>query len=295
MAKFNGQSVNELYYLLVNICTIDDLDHDRYSPNKFKTTFNMSDRLFTYQTKDNKVKLIIDLETGLNNQSYEEANVLCITDLINDENSEIRNMIIHPIFSDRFTYLNGKKIYTIKLPCLGFRVSKISEETQNDDIERIERPSIRTIDKLEVDFFKWNPENSEILLIFSGSLISIWNVNSNHYRSLDLSTKDEWKKLQSVVVDADWNFAGSHFTVTFKNKDYSSDENRNFFHSIIFDANINALALFEEDRCEKVLLLEYSRVEDIEKFYVFTLGRKENTNEFKYGMCRIKTTPVNII
>ena len=27
----------------------------------------------------------------------------------------------------------------------------------------------------------------------------------------------------------------------------------------------------------------------------FVNGRKENTNEFKYGMCRIKTTPVSII
>ena len=59
MAKFNGQSVNELYYLLVNICTIDDLDHDRYSPNKFKTTFNMSDRLLPIKLKITKLNLLL--------------------------------------------------------------------------------------------------------------------------------------------------------------------------------------------------------------------------------------------
>jgi len=119
------------------------------------------------------------------------------------------------------------------------------------------------------------------------------DTENSEYQSLNLNCTGKMNTLQSVIVDAEWHYMGIHFTVTFKNKFFKSNEY--FFHSIIFEQDLKALALLEECRSEKILLLEYKNKKDEKKFYLFTCGGKVGSREFKYGICKITLDLVNTL
>ncbi len=226
------------------------------------------------------------------------------------------------------------KIIHIELPCIDiyYKTSESSKKIEKL-AEKIDEPTIQIIDEFDVDFYKLNPmmyfsdslvkdeiiKNYELklntpinkikdeiivtepkaskynkynkILIISGDMIIIWDLNNNSYKSINLNSQNnEFKRLGLLIIDAEWNYNGEYFTVTCKT--FSSV---NFYLSIIFDIDLNEIALIEEPRSEKVLILESKNINNNICFHLFTSGKKFDRDVFKYGMYIIEKRRYKVI
>ncbi len=129
-----------------------------------------------------------------------------------------------------------------------------------------------------------------------GSKIIIWDLydGKNQYKLVDLNSNLEFDRLQLVITDADWNLNGEYFVITLKSKII---EIENFYFSIIFDINLKYIALIEEQRSRKVLILNNKTENHVKTFYLFTIGKKikidkqnNRIDDYKFGMYTVKKT-----
>jgi hypothetical protein len=314
--------VKELRWDSTDICVLNDIDFQEYisKNNKIVNRNNISicNRLFAYQTKNNKFKLVFDLmkDPTLVDKRCKTCNAVCIScsanKLIDDWNyiyaeningilkdDEFFNLEFHPRPSDTMTFFSKNKIINVELPCLDkIYPIDLSEEELENRINRIRKPIFKIINDIQVDFYRWNPINPNIILIISGSLIIMWNLKEdaekeNKSIQKDLNSKGEFKGLQLVVVDAQWNADGDFLTVTSK---CSNQLLEDFYLSIIFDIELNSLALINEARSQKVLILESKNNNNYLNFQVFTCGKrkcnkhknKSQIIDFKFGMYSIE-------
>lgn len=323
--------VKELRWDSTDICVLNDVDFQEYiwTNNKIIDRNNISicNRLFAYQTKNNKIKLVFDLMKDpilvdkrcktcnavcvscSANKSIDDWNYICVENINRFlKNDEFFNLEFHPRPSDTMTFFSKNKIINVELPCLDkIYPIDLSEEELDNRINRIRKPIFKMINDIQVDFYRWNPVNPNIILIISGSLIIMWNLKSksvengqleeaekdNKYIQKDLNSKGEFKDLQLVVVDAQWNVDGDFLTVTSK---CSNQLFEDFYLSIIFDIELNSLALINEARSQMVLILESKNNNNYLNFQVFTCGKrkcnkhknKSQAIDFKFGMYSIE-------
>jgi hypothetical protein len=333
--------VKEIYYTETDICNIDDLKLFDRNVTKIDK-ISLSNRMFTYPTDKGKTRLIFDiLKQPIKRPNNElkvcdRCDIICNACLITNGISnwtgiEITNINTNIITTDDqyynlefnrrnpsvVTFLSENKITSIDLPCLNEMLMKASRSPayDADKIEQIKEPIVKSIEGLVIDFYKYNPEwdsyvpnttnNTQPLkqkiLMVSGSKIIIWDLydGKNEYKLLDLNSNLEFNRLQLVITDADWNLNGEYFVITLKSKII---EIENFYFSIIFDINLIYIALIEEQRSRKVLILNNKTKNNVKTFYLFTIGKKikidrqnNRINDYKFGMYTVKKTNTVII
>jgi len=327
--------VKEIYYTETDICAIDDLKlFDRNATKIDK--ISLSNRMFTYPTDKGKTRLIFDILKQpikrANNQLKvcDQCDSICNACLITNGISnwtgiEITSINTNIITADDeyynlefnrrnpsvVTFLSENKITSIDLPCLNEMLLKASRSPtyDADKIDQIKEPIVKSVEGLAIDFYKYNPEwdsyvpntnnilpKKQKILMVIGSKIIIWDLydGKNQYKLVDLNSNLEFDRLQLVITDADWNLNGEYFVITLKSKII---EIENFYFSIIFDINLKYIALIEEQRSRKVLILNNKTENHVKTFYLFTIGKKikidrqNNTiSDYKFGMYTVKKT-----
>ncbi len=322
--------VKEIYYTETEICNILDLKlFERNSRTAKNDKIYFSYRFFAYSTIESRVKLIFDIlkqpeqratnQLKLCDKCKNKCNA-CFTDnginnwtgiYISDINKSILNstdeyynLQFNPRSQTDMTFLSRDKIINMYLPCLDIQLVKANRSPVNDQniIDRITEPIIKSIENIEIDFYKYNPKwksTKKPLLIVSGSKIIIWDLTNRdkEYLSIDLNSQQEFNHLRLVIIDADWNLDGKYLVVTSK-----STNIENFYISLIFDIKLNYIALIEEQRSQKVLILKTTEKNNFSRFCLFTIGKKlkldeqnRKTYDSKFGMYEVKkTNQVNI-
>lgn len=243
---------------------------------------------------------------------------------INDYLEEIKdeekfNLTFSDLLQFKMTFLskynNKTKIIHIVLPCIRYMY-----KANQNNIDKAISPSIQIMDDFDVDFYRLNLMMKELkkeckednknqnccdvfvenknktkskeldlfkydkynkILIISNHMIIIWDLNNNVYKSIDLNSKNEMKHLELVIIEAEWHYNGEYFIVTCKSRNSMIN---NFYLSIIFDIDLNIIALIEEPRSQKVLILESDELNSTRYFHIFTFGKKLTNSDFKYGM-----------
>ena len=162
-------------------------------------------------------------------------------------------------------------------------------------MQKINAKYVKSLENFVVDFYKWS-FFGKILLIISGSKIIVWNLILNDYKSADLNNI-EFEKLQLTIVDANFYWEENEddrifFIVTLKSKNIQKHSFlENFYLSIIFDEYLNCLTIVEEQRSQKVLILNCKQNKKGRLFFdLFTCGKRSNKHitDFKFGMYKIQ-------
>ena len=179
--------VKEIYYTETDICAIDDLKlFDRNATKIDK--ISLSNRMFTYPTDKGKTRLIFDILKQPTNRINKNSNLpkicnqcnstcsACFTThgIANWSSIDIMNInstilkINEPYYHLEFnlasnidiTFFTENKIININLPCLDQtfeKAKRINQGYDNQIINEIKEPVIKTIEGLKVEFYKFNP------------------------------------------------------------------------------------------------------------------------------------------
>lgn len=69
----------------------------------------------------------------------------------------------------------------------------------------------------KVDFYRWNPASRMILIIITESKVIVWYLFQNKYYLVSFQT-EPLEELGTEIIDAEWDYTGEYFTVTFDNR-----------------------------------------------------------------------------
>ncbi len=304
------------YHQEIDICKINDIGFFVNNQIIDKNKISYSNRLFAYQTKENKLNLvyyILKEQTNLakcsrckfvckecnNNKApiddWSSLAIESISETIK-ANEDYFNLEFQFMDESKIIFLNNKRTVFVEMPVFGYwGLSTLTDQELKKEIDEMPPPTVKSLENLVVDFYKWS-FFGKILLIISGSKIIIWDLKLNDYKSVDLNNM-EFEKLQLAIFDANFYWEENEgdrifFTITLKSKNIQKHSFlQNFYLSIIFDEYLNCLTIVEEQRSQKVLILKCKQNKKGRFFFdLFTCGKRSNkhTTDFKFGMYKIQ-------
>ena len=207
------------------------------------------------------------------------------------ENKKYFNISFHPCIprlQDSVSFLSCEQqfITVARLPYLSkIEMKGDSEKSKANAAQNNREISSQTLPNVKVDFYRWNPSQNKILIVSRRTTIIVWDLSKNEYFALPLDPR-EMESIGTVIIDADWDYTGKFFTVTFDN-----------FSTIVFDEHLKAMELFVEKRSEeKVLILNCRKTKHL-SIDVFTCGIKckKTGHDFKYGMMNLTVEEDEVI
>jgi len=288
-----SQVIKQIYYKTVKHYSIDDIEIIKSSKEEWKSTFTSSNRILVYRTLEDKVNCIIDPHKVINNDDSmaEITDPNCKSFELSSLFSPEKKCFDVKFGSDQIpqsmiSFLDEKKrISVIEMPCLeNVQVSACSSKIAEKTIEQINKPILNSIDdKFQVDFYRWNPMNS-LILIVSGTNIILWDLLKNRTIVSNLEPNKE-QATEIKIINAEWNHTGEFIIVVLDTG-----------VALIFDENLKAKGhiLIDEDRLERVLIIDKEEVaQDRIDLYLFTCGSCEKENDFKFGIMHLSLKSVN--
>ncbi len=286
------RKTSPFFYDTELICLISDIN----MVDLERDTFFLSNRLFAYETNIKKIKFVIDLFEARKHieNSTPKINDWRSFDLgsIVGENKKYFNISFHPCIprlQDSVSFLSFEQqlITVARLPYLSkIEMKGDSEKSKANAAQNNREISSQTLPNVKVDFYRWNPSQNKILIVSRRTTIIVRDLSINKYLPLRLDPR-EMESIGTVIIDADWDYTGSFFIVTFDN-----------FSTIVFDQYLKAKGLFVEKRSEeKVLILNSRKTTKHLSIDVFTCGIKckKTGPDFKYGMMNLTVEEDEVI